>query len=127
MSVHKMLAALAGEVAPGSEEHVYWARRYRLVPGGAGCSGAQVGLARQQHQTIGFACIGDLLSNFDQPELYIVGVDVMFGLCVEPFVRLHALSGSIGRARQPEVLTAPGDLDFQGCFDGPQVLVERTA
>jgi hypothetical protein len=29
----ELLAALAGEVAPGSEEHVYWARRYRLGRG----------------------------------------------------------------------------------------------
>lgn len=29
----ELLAALAGEVAPGSEEHVYWARRYRWEPG----------------------------------------------------------------------------------------------
>ncbi|KAI8472791.1 MAG: hypothetical protein J3K34DRAFT_199851 [Monoraphidium minutum] len=27
----ELLAALAGEVAPGSEEHVYWARRYRTL------------------------------------------------------------------------------------------------
>jgi hypothetical protein len=25
----ELLAALSGEVAPGGEEHVYWARRYR--------------------------------------------------------------------------------------------------
>ncbi|GBF94720.1 histone methyltransferase [Raphidocelis subcapitata] len=52
----ELLAALAGEVAPGGEEHFYWARRYRAaVEEGEGEEGRMDGALRQADATCGAA------------------------------------------------------------------------